>query len=539
MNVNYEDLEPIVLNALKQGKTANERIDNLPLPMVFKGSLGTGGTISTLPTASSENEGYVYIVITDGTYAGQTAKAGDTFVSDGSAWVLIPSADEPSVINDTVTSTALTWSSEKISGYVEGNADGTPAASLSTLKIGDTLYQVDGKKICYGFHIDSAETDSDDAVTYLEDAVGMTPAYMDYANDKFVYGSWENAFFMPKPCMLKSDGTVDYYLDKNDYSKKEDGTASDVANDAYDGNAMMEWGKIFYKVVPDANDDASVSVYISDKKLDGQYHAWSNLDDNGNATEHFYTPIYNGSIVNDGTNDVLRSLSGKTYEDLCQNKTATVERTMAQRNGAGWDTEVYCDYIVMSYLLILISKSLDTSGKFGNGRCGQTSAASSMLGTGTMDTKGMFWGSNTNNYGVKVFGMENQWSNQWRRFCGIILDDNVWKYKLTKSTADGSTANDYNTEGTNYLTQNDTAPAQNYVQKMYFNEDGSFYDKETSSSSSTRYNDYFYVNTSGKRYACRGGDCGYAAAACGAFFLVLCYAASYATWAVGASVSYR
>ena len=118
MNVNYEDLEPIVLNALKQGKTANERIDNLPLPMVFKGSLGTGGTISTLPTASSENEGFVYIVITDGTYAGQSAKAGDLFVSDGTSWVLVPSADEPSVIDDSVTSTALTWSSSKLSGMV-------------------------------------------------------------------------------------------------------------------------------------------------------------------------------------------------------------------------------------------------------------------------------------------------------------------------------------------------------------------------------------------------------------------------------------
>lgn len=108
------DLSALIFAALKSAKTANERIDNLPLPMVFKGTLGTGGTISTLPTASSSNEGFVYIVITDGTYAGQTAKAGDTFVSDGSSWVLVPSADEPSVIDDNVTSTALTWSSKKI-----------------------------------------------------------------------------------------------------------------------------------------------------------------------------------------------------------------------------------------------------------------------------------------------------------------------------------------------------------------------------------------------------------------------------------------
>ena len=103
------------LSALEKANTANERIDSLPLPMVFKGTLGTGGTIETLPAASSSNEGFVYIVITNGTYAGQSAKAGDTFVSDGSSWVLVPSADEPSPIDDSVTSTALTWSSKKIS----------------------------------------------------------------------------------------------------------------------------------------------------------------------------------------------------------------------------------------------------------------------------------------------------------------------------------------------------------------------------------------------------------------------------------------
>lgn len=82
----------------------------------------------------------------------------------------------------------------------------------------------------YGFHIDSEESDPYACVTYLEDAVGMTPAHMNYATGEFDYGSWEDAFFMPKPCMLKYDGTVDYYLDPNDYSKKEDGTASDVTD---------------------------------------------------------------------------------------------------------------------------------------------------------------------------------------------------------------------------------------------------------------------------------------------------------------------
>ena len=71
-------------------------IDNLPEPMVFKGTLGTGGTITTLPAASSSNEGYTYKVITAGTYASQAAKVGDVFVSNGTSWVLIPAGDTDS-----------------------------------------------------------------------------------------------------------------------------------------------------------------------------------------------------------------------------------------------------------------------------------------------------------------------------------------------------------------------------------------------------------------------------------------------------------
>ena len=74
-------------------------------------------------------------------------------------------------------------------------------------------------------------------MTYLEDAREMFPASM--RSTTFDYGSWKNAFFMPKPCMLKSNGKVDYYLDPNDYTKKLNGTASDISNPNYDGNAMM------------------------------------------------------------------------------------------------------------------------------------------------------------------------------------------------------------------------------------------------------------------------------------------------------------
>lgn len=80
-------------------KAVWDLVDGLPEAMVFKGTLGTGGTITSLPTADATNEGFVYKVITAGTYASKTAKVGDTFVcaKTGTStyeWILIPSGDD-------------------------------------------------------------------------------------------------------------------------------------------------------------------------------------------------------------------------------------------------------------------------------------------------------------------------------------------------------------------------------------------------------------------------------------------------------------
>ena len=61
-----------------------------------------------MPAAAEENKGHTYKVITNYTNKGTndkcpTCKIGDMIISNGSAWVVIPSGDEPS---GTVTSIA-------------------------------------------------------------------------------------------------------------------------------------------------------------------------------------------------------------------------------------------------------------------------------------------------------------------------------------------------------------------------------------------------------------------------------------------------
>ena len=105
-------------------------IDALPEPMVFKGSVGTGGTVTwaNLPAAATTNEGFTYKVIT--AHAAETGKpaaeVGDTIISTGSEWVVIPSGDEPS---GTVTSVGISNS-----GLI--TISGSPITSSGSITIG-------------------------------------------------------------------------------------------------------------------------------------------------------------------------------------------------------------------------------------------------------------------------------------------------------------------------------------------------------------------------------------------------------------------
>lgn len=404
-----------------------------------------------------------------------------------------------------------------------------------------------GSAIVYGFHIDDAESDPASKVTYLKDAVGFTPARMDYTNDRFVYGSWRDAFFMPKPCMLKKDGTVDYYLDPNDFSKKEDGSASDIADSTYEGNAMMEFPKVYMKIVPDTGDVFSFSVYFSNQKLDEGFKAYPYIDSNGVEKDHFYMAIYNTKLI-DG---VGRSLSGQT--GVMKNYTAADERTYLRANNASgqlkWDMETYADRMLITNLMVLISKTTDSQTAFGQGlSVNGTEAINDGFTTGIHNAKGLFYGTNSgtaNAYtnAVKIFGIENYYAFQWRRIQGLVIDSGVIKTKLCYGTADGSTESDYNFDATGYVSGDSLSTlgdTNGQVNKVVSSVRGwiPFHASTPTASASTYYCDYHWINLSDKRVPIVGGASGNGAY-CGAFCFFLGDGAADRHWGIGAALSCR
>lgn len=445
---------------------------------------------------------------------------------------------------------------------------------------GKNYYIPDGtaeEPIIYGIHIDPDESDPEDAVTYLADAIGMTPAAM--GQSTFNYGSWQNAFFMPKPCMLKYDGTVDYYLDPNDFTKKLDGTASDVGNINYAGNAMMEFPKIWFKFEAGTADGEGY-FYVSNQKVDNSYKCWCNMDADGNEIDHFYVHIYNG-VIYDGK---MRSLSGmkltpwsttaysssatyavnsvvnydgkmwkcvtavETAEEFDSTKweqfafngnidgtqevnSATANNTTAKSE---WYIDTWCDRVLITALLYLMGKSLNLQATFGRGIDSGSQTAAEAYVTGAANDKGLFYGSTSNgNTVVNVFGIENFWACKWHRTAGLIGNSyGGYSYKMTASTADGSSVSGYNSNGNGYLTTTFNRPTNNYVRLMEFGAHGALPLNTTSATSTTYYCNYFYTGTG---FALVGGysnDGAY----CG-FSVNLRYAFGYRGWGLSAALS--
>ena len=492
----------------------------------------------------------------DGSTGGKTAswtigKAANSVTNSPSSIVLKSSAKTATFTvnrkgNGTITATSNNTGVAKIKSInqstgvvtVESVNDTTGTAKI-TVKVAegtnykaasDTTVNVTAtfREYLYGFDLTIADSNPATRVTYPSDVEnsGFAKAVMNFGG-AFSYGSWPSTpgeKFMPRPCMLRFNGTVDYYLNPNDYTKKADGTTSDVANMNYGGNAMMEWPKIYVKRWE------SNGVYhfrCSDMKVDSDYECWSNYDKNNKEIPHFYTPIFFGS--KDGSNR-LRSISGQS--NFVSN-TAQTEVTYAKNNGADiWYTEVLSDRELVNDLLTMMFKSTDLQATAGYGVC----SASAAIAPGSMNTKGLFWGAGDKTSGVKVFGMENWWGNIFRRIAGWCISGGTQKVKLTRGTKDGTTVGDYNFDGNGYKTISGVNLTRSgYISKMKTEPFGRF-PMEANGSTTTFEADQVWADSGNGYYAYVGGNWSLDLI-CGPFCAALYFVPSNTNANVGAALS--
>lgn len=364
-------------------------------------------------------------------------------------------------------------------------------------------------------------------------------AFMNFSSGQFDYGDWKDAPFLLKdrlaPCIVGFDGELKYFLDINDYKKKEDGTPSEVTDTSKDINAFMRIGLLFRRKRKNADGDTEVD--ISNVKVNDEYKPYGGfVKPDGTLREYIYMPIYRGSLIN----NKCRSMSGNLTPMSSQ--TAQNERTYCQANGAGHDMITHSDRELIEDLAILMLKNTDTQSALGQGKSNGGDNVGACLKSGTMDEKGLFYGSTSTAEGVKILGMENRYASQWERVLGEVLVNGVRKVKLCQGTSDGSTVDDYNFTGEGYISLDElpkiSGTSGGYISKEQTVDDIGTFPIVISGSSSTYECDGMWYNNSGTMVALRGGA-SHGGAICGLFCSTLNNPASDAAWSIGSSVSFK
>lgn len=333
--------------------------------------------------------------------------------------------------------------------------------------------------------------------------------------------------------MLLYDGTVDYYLDPDDYTKKADGTASDVANTSYGGNAMMEFPTIYFKRETDTENN-TVTVRISNMQLDSDYHAYAHHDKNGNVLNNIYIACYDMGYSNSKGRSIS-GLVGYTGHTRAEEITAATACNTSGEIGEGWFTLHKADWDMIRDLAILISGTLDSQTAFGKGAC--SGGSSVKLTPGTLNDKGLFYGYSTENYAVKLFGIENFYGNFSLSLAGFVTDSsqNICT-KMTYGTEDGSTSIGFNTDGTGYVTfPNTNLKSTTFIKRWYCGDHG-FIPWDGSASSSTYTCDYYYSGSDG--YASIGGRTDEGSNA-GIMFIDVNHSKNANGWYCGTGLSYK
>ena len=387
-----------------------------------------------------------------------------------------------------------------------------------------------GKIKRYGIKIAKNNPDPSARMTYMYDAVGMKPAKMNYSANVFDYGDWADAWFIKqnKPVMLKSDGTEDYELNPDDYSKKADGSTSDYNNVNYNGNVMARIPLVYVSLT---EDDSYEYITVCNMKYDDTYKAIAHTKEDGSIVDNIYLACFKGHV----SSSKARSISGRIDIDKY---TISQWTDYATANGSGWNIGTWGQRMLINSLLWIIGRSDDTQTTFGRGNNKSNTDSTStgggnssyyyMIATGNLYNKGQFFGYSDNYHQVKVFHIEGWWGDRYNFIHGIMSANGAVKVSLIGP---------YNYTGSGYTTVSEANASGGYGSTTVTNEYGRF-TTAVGGSESTYTCDYqYYYSNSDTRFARVGGVCG-DGSNCGASFVNVSYSSSVSNWSIGASLSF-
>lgn len=304
----------------------------------------------------------------------------------------------------------------------------------------DKIYNIISADGVYGFIEHMNVLSPTERIEYIGMNANYTPLTVNKTTGAADYGSWADfpVLLGNKPWMVRSDGTPDYRLNEDDYTLREDGTASDVANTEYDGGAFAWIPKIYKQEYMLGNDRV---VKFSMSKRDG-FEAVGFIDPENNELEGIWIPMFYGSIVE----SKMKSVSGV---QPCYNTTTSAEKTAIDAFGAR--AKFFGGPIVQTLtdLLIMFGKSTNSQEVYGYGNSiGYDSNIAPTYGVkqNTVIGGGQFYGTSDGKSLNKILHsiVLGTWQ-QWMRDPYTLLVSG--RYKVSKNYAYDLTGAAYHDTG--------------------------------------------------------------------------------------------
>ena len=361
-------------------------------------------------------------------------------------------------------------------------------------------------------------------------------------------------------CLLRDDGSVNYYLNPSDSTQKVDGSASTLTG--ADGQVMVEIPAFYVKFTPGTTRTWSISLLPAPG-----YNLHPAFIKDGVAVPYRYYGAYDGCVNTTGSTyqsglnwDNNVGVGNGQAWDTATAKLASVSgvfpavgltranaRTMASNRGVGWrQVDAYLAWAV-ELLFLIEYGTFRTQQNIGDGNTNVTNAynapssgsqtdsphseagKSNSIGNASTNTTNGASSASRNTAWMSYRGIENWYGNCYYWVDGFNINSNQGYVSNNEANYADDTATNYNAIGAAMVA------TDGYVTNCQ-NEPFAFLPSAVGGSSSTYWADY-YAQNSGWRVAGFGGLAASGADA-GGFWWYLLNGSSVLGRGVGARLAY-
>lgn len=343
-----------------------------------------------------------------------------------------------------------------------------------------------------------------------------------------------------KRCLVRDDGTVNYYTHPNNTLMKADGLTPSIL-DGTDGQLMVEVPEHWRKFTTLA--DEMFEVRLSMVEIPG-YHKVSKFyvsafeatvhrPTNKLSSVYSLSPDYRGGNNNAAWDGAANTLLGCPASNI----SLTNFRTYARNRGAKWNVLPYEQYKSVWYLYMVEYANTNVqlpfsapdptglkTGGLGNGVTDANSTewnnfngynpfipcgAGIMPGIGNLSGEKSYTVTNFGGAGVnRTFkvpsyrGIENIFGHIWKHTDGVLVE--------VKTDADGGTSKLYTQSNpamfadviTNYTYRGNLSRSNGYIKKLLFGNNGDILPTQVGAGTTTYFADYFDTSVSNSQTRC-------------------------------------